>query len=84
MGFNVRVVCKSLVKICEERDFTIGSRVTAHERSCEKHMLESEESDAKLNFVSHFMTQAKLRLTSETHCLELFKVCLSHIFTNTI
>ena len=50
----------------------------------EKHMLESEKSHARLDFVSHIMTQAKSRVTRKTHYLELFKVCFSHSFTNTI
>ena len=84
MGFNVRVVCESLVKICEKEDFTVGSQVTTHERLREKHMLESKESHARLDFVRHFAAQAKSRVTCKTHCLELFKVCLSHSFTNTV
>ena len=84
VGFNVRIVYESLVMICEERDFMIGLRVTTYERPREKHMLESKESHARLNFVSHFPTSAKSQPTRETHCLELFRVCLSHTFTNTI
>ena len=42
MGFNVRVMCESLVKICEERDFMIGSRVITRKRPREKYTLESE------------------------------------------
>ena len=46
MGFNVRVKCESLVKICEESDFMTGSRLarewTTDERPHDKHMLESE------------------------------------------
>ena len=61
-----------------------GSRLTTRERPCEKHMLEFEESRARLDFASHFATQAKLQVTAETHCLELFKVCLSHSFINII
>ena len=59
VGLNVRVVCESLGKIYENGDFTIGLRVTTCERPCEKHMLESEESHARLDFASHFATQAK-------------------------
>ena len=60
VGFNVKVVYENLVKICEEEDFTIGSRVTTQERSREKHMLKSEQSHARLDFSSHFATQIKL------------------------
>ena len=52
MGFNVRVECESLVKICEEGEFMIGLRLTTRERSHEKHMLESEQSHGRLVFVS--------------------------------
>ena len=39
VGFNVRVVCESLVKIYEEGDFATGSRVTTRKRPHEKHMM---------------------------------------------
>ena len=80
VGFNVKVVCESLVKICEERNFETGSRLAGSE----KHILEYEQSHARLDFSSYFATQAKSRVTRKTHCLELFKVCLSQSFTNTI
>ena len=41
-------------------------------------MLEAEESNARLYFVSHFMTQAKPRVTHETLYLEDFKCDLSY------
>ena len=43
MGFNVRIVCESWVKIYEEGDFATGLRVTTRERPHEKHMLEFNE-----------------------------------------
>ena len=55
VGFNVRIVCESLVKIHEEGDFASSLRVPTHERPCEKHMLESKKSHAKLDFMSHFV-----------------------------
>ena len=59
MGFNVRVVCESLVNICEEGDFATSSRVPTRERPHEKYMLESEESHARLGFTCLFAAQAK-------------------------
>ena len=47
------------MKISKESEFVTGVRVTTHERPREKHMLNSEESHAKLDFASHFATQAK-------------------------
>ena len=84
MGFNLKVKCESLVKICEEGEFVTGSQVTTRKRSREKHMLESKQSHAKLDFASHFATQAKSQVTNETQCLELFKCAFSHSFTNII
>ena len=84
VGFNVRVECESLVKICEEGEFAIGSWVTTCKRPHEKHMLESKQSHARLDFASYFATQAKLWVTHETYCPEFFKCALSHSFTNTI
>jgi len=63
VGFNVKVECESLVKIYEEGEFMIGLRLTPRERPHEKHMLESEQSHARLDFASHFVTQAKSRVT---------------------
>ena len=55
MGFNIRIVCESLVKIYEEGDSASSLRAPTHERPCEKHMLESKKSHAKLDFMSHFV-----------------------------
>ena len=74
VGFNVKVECESLVKIYEEGEFMIGLRLTPRERPREKHMLESEQSHVRLDFTSHFMTQVKLRVTHETHCLNFLSV----------
>ena len=74
VGFNVNVECESLVKIYEEGEFMIGLRLTPRERPHEKHMLESEQSYARPDFASHFVTQAKLRVTYETHCLNFLSV----------
>ena len=68
------VECESLVKIYEEGEFMTGLRLTTRERSHEKHMLESEQSHVRLDFVSHFATQAKSRVTCETHCLNFLSV----------
>ena len=51
---------------------------TTHKRSHKKHMLEVEESSARLHFASHFATQAMLQVTHETLCPDDFK-CDSYI-----
>ena len=42
-------------------------------KSHEKHILEVEESSARLYFVSHFVTQAKSKVTRESLYLDVFK-----------
>ena len=37
-------------------------------------MLKSEQSHVRLDFMSHFATQAKLRVTHETHYLNFLSV----------
>ena len=59
VGFNLRVECESLVKIYEEGEFATGSQLTTCERPHENHMLESKQAHARLDFASHFATQAK-------------------------
>ena len=43
-------------------------------------MLEVEESNVRLYFASHFVTQAKSRVTYKTLCLEDFKCDISFSF----
>ena len=80
VGFNVRVECESYVKICEESEFATGSQVDNPKRPREKHMLEFEQSHARLDFTNHFMTLTKSQVTRETLCLEHFKVCFPYLF----
>ena len=60
MGFNVRVECESFVKNCEDNEVSnllaTGSLVDNLQRPREKHMLEFEQSFARLYFANHFVT----------------------------
>ena len=78
--FNVRVEYESLVKNCEEqRTSRLACEWTTRERSCEKHMLEAEESSVR----RHLVTRPCRKMTRKMHCQAVL-MCFPNFFTLTI
>ena len=88
LRFNVRVGCESLVKICEESEvrnwLAIDSWVNNPQKVTWEAYARIWTVFARLYFASHFSTQAKSRVTHETHYLNLFEMCFSHFFLPTL
>ena len=86
--FNVRVVCGRLVKFYEEEEFATSSWLARKCQPMKGYMRSTcrnlKSLFARLDFASHFATQAKLWVTRETLYLELFDCSFSYTFTNIV